>query len=111
MTSVLDATPTPTSAGHSEATIVACVLADLCGPLGINDLRGDDDLRRRVARALERHTHGYFLAWQDRAEMGHWSVKWDCARRFAERLYPRLPGVQALPDVYRAQFGDHRETS
>jgi hypothetical protein len=99
MTSVLDATPTPTSAGHSEATIVACVLADLCGPLGINDLRGDDDLRRRVARALERHTHGYFLAWQD------------CARRFAERLYPRLPGVQALPDVYRAQFGDHRETS
>lgn len=117
MTAVLDAPASPasespavaptTGGGHSEAMIVACVLADLCGPQGIDHLTARD----RVEAALARHAHAYFLAWRDRAELGHWSVKWDCARRAARALYPKLPGVADLPDVYQAQFGPAREMS
>lgn len=112
MTSLLEGAPAgsaseppavaPSGVGCSEAMIVACVLAHLCGPQGLDHYRLDG----RVRRALELHRHAYFLTWYQRVEMRRQAVTWDSARKAPAALYPMLRGVQDLPDFYRAGFGE-----
>lgn len=92
-------------AGHSEAMIVASIIAERGGPLGGFALIGDDNIRAVVERALGKHSHAHLLAWRQRIDPGMWSVRWDKARELVGRLYDTLPGAQQLPDVYRAEFG------
>lgn len=111
MTSLLEGAPAgsasespavaPSGVGCSEAMIVACVLADLCGPHRLHHHRLDD----RVRRALELHRHAHFLTWYERVEVRMRAVVWDSARQAAAALYPTLRGVGDLPDFYRAGFG------
>lgn len=93
--------------GHSEAKIIACILAENVSPLaclGLDITEGR--VRYIVATTLQSRTHVEILAWRQRVPGPEWATRWEGARRVVAAHYCDLPGALDLPEFYEVDFGD-----
>lgn len=112
--SVVDAAPAPasecpipqptTGIGHSEAIILCAVLAEHAPTLPCaTDADTGERLHKIVRRVLMHLSHAEVLDWRTRlpgVTGQEWAVRWDAARRAAQKYWPSLPGVKTVPDLY-----------
>lgn len=100
--------PAPPRGGHSEAKIIACIVAEHVSPLACVGL---DVTPARVSYIVRRTldntpAHAHILEWRRRVDPAEWAPRWNGARRVVAAFYAELPDSQTLPDLYEADFGD-----
>lgn len=96
--SELSATAAPAPAvDGSEALYMCCAFA-----LGGNPLAGMDTQRQFADAVLARVAAGYtrrqVFGWRQITFETEVDLRWRFARRLLRRLYPEVPGVDALPE-------------